>query len=532
MNKFFTITLAGLLACFFSICNVNAQSENSFAFSPMRKLQLAEYAIANLYVDKTDEHKLVEKAIMGMLEELDPHSTYSNAEEVRKMNEPLQGNFDGIGIQFNMAEDTLLVIQPVSGGPSEKVGILAGDRIIMVNDTLIAGVKMSTDDVMTRLKGPKGTEVCVKVLRKGADELLTFTIVRDKIPVYSLDASYMATSKVGYIKINRFAATTHKEFMEALASLKGQGMQDLILDLQGNGGGYLNAAIDIANEFLGQGELIVYTEGRRNPRQEFSAKGDGRHQVGRLVVLVDEFSASASEIVSGAVQDWDRGLVVGRRTFGKGLVQRPIDLPDGSMIRLTVARYYTPAGRCIQKPYESIEQYNSDLIERYNRGEMMSADSIHFPDSLKFKTHKLERVVYGGGGVMPDYFVPVDTTLFTKYHSQLSNKGVLLKTHYRLMDAHRSEWKDAYKDYGRFHRQFEVSDKQMKQLIEEGERAGIAFNEEQYKKSAPLIKLQMKALIARDLWDMNEYYHTINAANESVKKALELLKKPGDLFGR
>ncbi len=513
-----------LLITLFSLAPLQAQEKKNNQ-TPLRKLSLAQYAIANLYVDETDENKLVESAIIGMLEELDPHSTYSNPEEVKKMNEPLQGNFDGIGIQFNMAEDTLFVIQPVSGGPSEKVGIRAGDRIVMVNDTLIAGVKMSTEDIMRRLKGPKGTKVNVKVVRRGVDEQLSFTIERDKIPVYSLDASYMITPRIGYIKINRFGATTHAEFMEALASLKGQGMQDLILDLQGNGGGYLNAAIDIADEFLGQGELIVYTEGRRNPRRDFFAKGNGKHQQGKLVVLVDEFSASASEIVAGAVQDQDRGMVVGRRTFGKGLVQRPIDLPDGSMIRLTVARYYTPAGRCIQKPYESAEQYNADLIERYNRGEMMSADSIHFPDSLKCTTLKKGRTVYGGGGVMPDYFVPVDTTLYTKYHSQLSNKGVLLKVHFQLIDAHREEWTQKYADYGVFSQKFELTNKMMKQLIAEGEKEGIKYDEEQYKKSESLIKLQLKALVARDLWDMNEYYHTINVVNESVNKALELLEK-------
>ena len=510
------------MACLLSIGTIQAQEKKN-DHSQIRKLTLAQFAIANLYVDETNEGKLVESAIVGMLKELDPHSTYSNAEEVKKMNEPLQGNFDGIGIQFNMAEDTLFVIQPVSGGPSEKVGIRAGDRITHVNDTLIAGVKMTTDDITRRLKGLKGTKVKVKVVRRGVEDLLDFTIERDKIPVYSLDASYMITPKIGYIKINRFAATTHEEFMNALASLKGQGLQDLILDLQGNGGGYLNAAIDIANEFLGGGELIVYTEGRRNPRREFFARGDGKHQHGKLVVLVDEFSASASEIVAGAVQDWDRGLVVGRRTFGKGLVQRPIDLPDGSMIRLTVARYYTPAGRCIQKPYENIEQYNADLIERYNRGEMMSADSIHFPDSLKCMTLKKGRTVYGGGGIMPDYFVPVDTMLFTKYHSQLSNKGVLLKVHFQLIDAHREEWTKKYADYAIFSRDFDLNDTMMQQLIDEGEKEGVKFNEEQYKKSEPLIKLQLKALIARDLWDMNEYYHTINVVNESVNKAVELL---------
>ena len=521
-----TTIIAGLLACIFSIGYLHAQEKKHTKESnPVRKLQLAQFAIANLYVDQVDDNKLVESAIKGMLEELDPHSTYSTPEEVKRMNEPLQGNFDGIGIQFNMAEDTLFVIQPVSGGPSEKVGILAGDRIVEVNDTVIAGVKMSTEDVMRRLKGPKGTLVDVKVLRRGVPELLSFTIRRDKIPVYSLDASYMIAPQTGYIKINRFAATTHAEFMNALASLKSQGMKDLILDLQGNGGGYLNAAIDIANEFLGDEELIVYTEGRRSARRDFYADGNGKHQFGKLVVLVDEYSASASEIVSGAVQDWDRGMVVGRRTFGKGLVQRPIDLPDGSMIRLTISRYYTPAGRCIQKPYVNTENYAADLIERYNRGEMMSADSIHFPDSLKCTTLKKGRTVYGGGGIMPDYFVPVDTTLYTDYHRQISYKGVLLKVHYQLMDIHRKEWTKQYKDYASFAQKFEMTEPMMQRLKDEAAKAGIAYNEEQYRKSESLLKLQMKALIARDLWDMNEYYHTINVADESVKKALELLKE-------
>ena len=521
-----TTILAGLLACIFSIGYLHAQEKKyTKENNPVRKLQLAQFAISNLYVDQVDDNKLVESAIKGMLEELDPHSTYSTPEEVKRMNEPLQGNFDGIGIQFNMAEDTLFVIQPVSGGPSEKVGILAGDRIVEVNDTVIAGVKMSTEDVMRRLKGPKGTLVDVKVLRRGVPELLSFTIRRDKIPVYSLDASYMIAPQTGYIKINRFAATTHAEFMNALASLKSQGMKDLILDLQGNGGGYLNAAIDIANEFLGDEELIVYTEGRRSARRDFYADGNGKHQFGKLVVLVDEYSASASEIVSGAVQDWDRGMVVGRRTFGKGLVQRPIDLPDGSMIRLTISRYYTPAGRCIQKPYVNTENYAADLIERYNRGEMMSADSIHFPDSLKCTTLKKGRTVYGGGGIMPDYFVPVDTTLYTDYHRQISYKGVLLKVHYQLIDAYRKEWNKKYKDYASFAQKFEMTEPMMQRLKDEAAKAGIVYNEEQYRKSESLLKLQMKALIARDLWDMNEYYHTINVADESVKKALELLKE-------
>jgi len=347
--------------------------------SPLRKLQMAEFAISNLYVDSVNEKKLVEDAIQGMLTQLDPHSTYATAEEVKKLNEPLQGNFEGIGVQFNMAQDTLLIIQPVSNGPSEKVGIMAGDRIITVNDSIIAGVKMSTEDIMGRLRGAKGTTVKLGILRRGIKDMLYFTVVRDKIPVHSLDASYIIKPGIGYIRINSFGATTSKEFDQAITLLQKKGMKDLILDLQGNGGGYLNAAIDLANEFLSQHSLIVYTEGTRSPKSQFFAQGNGKLQQGKLIVLTDDYTASAAEIVTGAIQDWDRGLVVGRRTFGKGLVQRPIDLPDGSMIRLTIARYYTPSGRCIQKPYTKgkEEDYEMDLINRYNKGQMIHADSIH-----------------------------------------------------------------------------------------------------------------------------------------------------------
>lgn len=514
------LLMSGLCLC--GVILVSAQ--NKILNSPARKLQLAEFAIANLYVDDVDEDKLVEDAIINMLEELDPHSTYSDAEEVKKLNEPLVGNFDGIGVQFNMATDTLFIIQPVSGGPSEKVGILAGDRIIEVNDTVIAGVKMSTEEIMRRLRGPKGTKVNLKIMRRGVSGLLPFTVKRDKIPVYSLDASYMMNKTTGYIRISRFAATTAEEFEKALHDLQKKGMRNLILDLQGNGGGYLNAAIEIANHMLQKGELIVYTEGKRNPRTEFNARGNGDFRDGKLVVLVDEFSASASEIVTGAIQDWDRGTVVGRRTFGKGLVQRPIDLPDGSMIRLTVARYYTPSGRCIQKPYESIEQYNKDLIERYNMGEMLSADSIHFPDSLKAKTLKLGRTVYGGGGIMPDYFVPIDTTYYTDYYLALRDKGAIVQENLKLIDAHRSEWKEKYKTFERFNKRFEVSDEMLEDLISLGKTLGAEFKEDEYKTALPLIKIQLKALIARDLWDMNEYFQVINSINKTVQKGLELIE--------
>ena len=448
----------------------------------------------------------------------------SDAEEVKKMNEPLQGNFEGIGVQFQMIEDTLLVVQPVSNGPSEKVGILAGDRIIAVNDSAIAGVKMSTEDIMKRLRGPKGSKVNLTIVRRGVQDPLVFTVKRDKIPILSLDASYMIQPKIGAIRINRFGATTAEEFKKAMKDLQKQGMKDLILDLQGNGGGYLNAAIDLANEFLGQKELIVYTEGRTAQRSEFFAKGNGDFRTGRLIVLVDEYTASASEIVSGAVQDWDRGIIVGRRSFGKGLVQRPIDLPDGSMIRLTIARYYTPAGRCIQKPYDSSTDYNKDLIDRFNHGELMNADSIHFPDSLKVQTKKLKRTVYGGGGIMPDYFVPIDTTLYTDYHRKLVGKGVIIKFTMKFIEDHRKELADKYKKFDSFNEKFVIDDDMLATLREMGEKEGVKFNEEQYQKALPLIKTQLKALIARDLWDMNEYFRVMNTTNESVQKALEILR--------
>lgn len=509
-----------LIGLFGIVAQIQAQSGGS---SALRKLQMAEFAISKFYVDEVDEDKLVEEAIIKMLAQLDPHSTYSDAEEVAKMNEPLQGNFEGIGVQFQMIEDTLLVVQPVSNGPSEKVGILAGDRIIAVNDSAIAGVKMSTEDIMKRLRGPKDSKVDLTIVRRGVQSPLVFTVKRDKIPILSLDASYMIEPKTGYIRVNRFGATTAEEFKKAMLALQKQGMKDLILDLQGNGGGYLNAAIDLANEFLDQKEVIVYTEGRTAPRSDFFAKGNGDFRNGRLVVLVDEYSASASEIVSGAIQDWDRGIIVGRRTFGKGLVQRPIDLPDGSMIRLTIARYYTPAGRSIQKPYDDTADYNKDLIDRFNRGELMNADSIHFPDSLKVQTKKLKRTVYGGGGIMPDYFVPIDTTLYTDYHRNLAAKGVIMKFTMKFIENHRKELSNKYKKFDAFNEKFVIDDEMLATLKEMGEKESVKFDQKQYETSLPLIKAQLKALIARDLWDMNEYFQVMNDTNESVQRALQIL---------
>lgn len=490
-----------------------------------RKLQLALYAISNLYVDSTDEGKLVEDAIIGMLDKLDPHSNYMDPEETKEMTEPLQGNFDGIGIQFNLLTDTLYVIQVIPGGPSEKVGLMAGDRIIQVDDTLIAGVKTKTTDIMKMLRGPKGTEVRVKVKRGAEPELIEFKIVRGKIPVYSLDAAYMADKNTGYIKLNRFAASSADEFREALEKLKKQGMKNLILDLQGNGGGYLNIAIELADEFLDKDKLIVYTQGSKQPREDAKSTIRGQFQEGRLVVLVDESSASASEIVSGAIQDWDRGVIIGRRTFGKGLVQKPIPMPDGSMIRLTVSRYYTPTGRCIQKPYESgkLEEYQHDLIDRYNRGELMSADSIHFPDSMKYNTLSTKRIVYGGGGIMPDVFIPVDTARYTDYHRKLLASGLINRVAMNYLDRNREAMTKKYPKFQQYKQDFTIDEEILDELLSMAKDEKIAFDEEQYNRSKPLISLHIKALIARDLYDMAQYFQIVNDDNESYQKALHII---------
>ena len=494
--------------------------------SPLRKLQIAELAISNLYVDNVDEGKLVEDAIRGMLEKLDPHSSYSTPKEVKALNEPLSGSFEGIGVQFNMVEDTLLVIQPVTGGPSEKVGIVAGDRIVSVNDTAIAGVKMSKEDIMRRLRGPKGTKVMLGIVRRGIKDTLSFKVVRDKIPVKSIDAVYMIRPEVGYVRIDNFGATTHDEFCEALEKLTKQGMRNLILDLQGNGGGYLQAAVNIANEFLQKGDLIVYTEGRRMQRNEYKAKGNGKFLDGKIVVLIDEYSASAAEIVTGAIQDQDRGKVVGRRSFGKGLVQRPIDLPDGSMIRLTVSHYYTPAGRCIQKPYTKgdTKDYAMDVMKRLKHGELTSADSIHFADSLKCYTLREHRPVYGGGGIMPDYFVPLDTLAYTKFHRELSAKSYIINANLKYVDANRKALRKRWTSFEEFRRDFVFPKEEIDKMIADAAKDKVLPKDNaELEKTLPKLSMQLKALVARDLWDMSEYFAIINEESEIVRKAVEII---------
>ena len=524
MNKVFA-------SCVLCLAALSAQAQfriNQSDDSPLRKLQFAEIAINNLYVDSVDENKLVEDAIRGMLDKLDPHSSYMTPKEVKDANEPLNGNFEGIGVQFNMIEDTLLVIQPVTNGPSEKVGIIAGDRIVSVNDSAIAGVKMSKEEIMKRLRGPKGTKVKLGVIRQGIKDKLTFTVIRDKIPVKSVDAVYMIRPQIGYIRIGNFGATTHQEFLEGLKILRDQGMQHLILDLQENGGGYLKAAVDIANEFLQRNDLIVYTEGRKVPRTEYKADGDGVFRQGKIVVLVDSYTASAAEIVTGAIQDQDRGIVVGRRTFGKGLVQRPLDMPDGSMIRLTIAHYFTPSGRCIQKPYTKGDSrdYAMDVINRLKSGELTNADSIHFADSLKYLTLKEHRTVYGGGGIMPDEYIPLDTTVYTNYHRELTAKSIVLQHNLRYVDNHRKQLKKTWTTFEDYKQRFEVPQSLVDGILKEGEKQKIKPKDKaELEKTLPHLRLQLKALIARDIWDMSEYYSIFNEENEMVKRALEVMER-------
>ncbi len=495
-----------------------------------QKLRAAEMAIAQLYVDSVNEEKLVEDAIKGMLEGLDPHSSYSNAEETRELNEPLAGNFSGIGITFNMASDTLYVIQTVPGGPSERVGLLAGDRILRVNDTVIAGVKMKNNDVMKRLRGPKGTTVDVRVMRKAGlkTDTIDFRITRDDIPIYSVDAAYMVNDSTGYIRINKFSAETRSEVEEALSGLQKKGMKNLILDLTDNGGGYLNAAVEILGELLEPGMMTVYTEGRNSPRQEMPARPWGIKPMfpdGRLVVMVNQYSASAAEITAGAIQDWDRGVIVGRRSFGKGLVQRPLPFPDGSMIRLTVAHYYTPTGRDIQKPYTKGDQksYAHDIIDRLKSGELMHADSIKYVDSLKVNTLRLNRPIYGGGGISPDYFVAVDTADYTRYYRDVMAKGAINKFVIKYVDENRKALKKLYPKEEEFVEKFQVTDSMLDELFGIAKNEGVDPNEEQAAQSAPLFRMIVKALIGRDTYDNSTYFKVWNRYDPIFKEALRVI---------
>lgn len=522
--KFDTFVIKITLSLTMIACVVAGQAQR--IPQNLNKLLNAEFAINSLYVDSVDENKLVEYAIVGMLQKLDPHSSYTDAKETKDMEEPLQGEFSGIGIQFNMKEDTLYVIQTIPGGPSERVGILAGDRIVLVNDTLIAGVKMKRTDIMKRLRGKKGTKVTVKVRRGSSPDLITFRITRDKIPLHSVDASYMLDDKTGYVRISNFGAKTHDEMMDALSSLSKQGMQQVIIDLTDNGGGYLNAAIEMCNEFLDRGQLIVYTEGLKSPRNEANAFGNGKYKDLPMVIMVNQYSASAAEIFSGAMQDWDRAVVVGRRTFGKGLVQRPIRFDDGSMMRLTVARYYTPSGRCIQKPYTkgNKKAYEEDLLDRSKSGEYYCLDSIHFNDSLRYTTLTHQRPIYGGGGIMPDIFVPVDTSEYSTYYRDMVAKGIVNQFVIDYVDKHRKDIKKDYPTLEDFDARFALTDADIKRFIEAGEKDKVKYDEEKFRTSERVFRTMIKGLIARDVYaDSSAYTRIVNHRNPDLDAALKVL---------
>ncbi len=497
-------------------------------FPPIQKLNYAEQIIEKFYVDTVNSGDIVEAGIVAMLKKLDPHSTYTNPEETRELTEPLQGNFSGIGIQFNMLNDTLYVVQTVPGGPSEKVGLLAGDRILSANDTVISGVKKKNTDIQKILRGPKGSVVNVNVLRKGAKGPIEFRIVRDDIPIASVDASFMAAPGVGYVRVSRFGESTFDEVRKALAELAAKGMRDVIVDLEDNGGGYLKAAYDLAGLFLDAGDTVVFTKGVRVEPFYYRTVADGPMNRGRVVVMVNQFSASASEILAGAMQDNDRGVVVGRRTFGKGLVQRPFPFPDGSMIRLTTQRYYTPSGRSIQKPYVAGEEdsYEHELIDRLQHGEYTNADSVHFADSLRYETLRLRRPVYGGGGIMPDRFVAVDTTKYSDYYRDIVAKGLLNQYCVNYIDENRKALRKKYRTEDSFVEQFTVTPEMLDGLRALGEKEGVKFNQEQYDRSLPVIQTIMKALIGRDLFTQSTYFRIANVLNPVYGEAVRIITTP------
>lgn len=490
--------------------------------------------VNNLYVDSVNDDALTDAAIVALLEKLDPHSTYITKEEVADANEKINGSFVGIGIKFQILKDTLVIVQTTPGGPSEKLGLKAGDRIVSIEGKSVAGIGLKNAQVREKLMGELGTKVRIEVQRKNVKKNLDYVITRDVIPVHSVDCSYMVTPTTGYIKLNAFSRTTTDEIQKSIKELNKQGMQNLILDLQDNGGGLLYAAKTVSDEFLSGDKLIVYSSGRMQPRQDLKSGDAGNFEKGRLVILTDEGTASASEIVSGAIQDWDRGLIVGRRSYGKGLVQRPIDLTDGSQMRLTIARYYTPSGRNIQKPYDDLDAYRNDYMDRYLRGELSSQDSIKFNDSLKFQTKVAKRTVYGGGGIMPDVFVPLDTTHVSELYKTIVRYGVFNPFALTYVEKNRDKIMSTYGNFEAFKSNFVVD----KVLIDEfftyvkKENKDFEFKEDQYKISEKSIKLRLKAMIAQDLWGTSEYFQIANAENDILQKAIATIESAEyDKFG-
>ncbi len=525
MNKknYLLLAVSIMLLCFFSGMQARAQNQKEL-YANLKKfsafMQLVEFA----YVDTVNENKLVEKSIVETLKELDPHSMYISKKDVQRANEPLEGNFEGVGIQFEILRDTINVVHTISGGPSEKLGVMPGDKIIKIDGQLATGKTITNQFVLDHLRGKKGTKVEVSILRTGKKELIDYSIIRDKIPLNSIDAVYMITPETGYINLNRFAQTSMQEFVDATLNLKSQGMKNLILDLRNNSGGYMGTAIDLSDQFLDAGKLIVYTEGVHSPREDYNSSEKGLFEKGKLVVMINENSASASEIVAGAIQDWDRGVIVGRRSFAKGLVQRPFSLPDSSQVRLTTARYHTPSGRCIQKSYaEGADKYYMDFAKRVKRGELVHPDSIKFPDSLKFFTSK-KRVVYGGGGIMPDVFIPWDSTIISDYYLELRRKNIINLFVGDYVDKNRQNLQASYPDFKTFNKSFILDEAFMKPFFELAEKQGIKLDEKGYGTSAKLIKSQIKGLIAEKLWTLSTFYEVANQVDDEVIKAVEVVE--------
>ncbi len=502
----------------------SSRSFFSFRTGQFNKINDVINYINNEYVDTVNQKTLVENTISELLHQLDPHSAYIPADELQAMNEPLEGNFDGIGIEFHVQEDTIMVVSAVAGGPSEQLGIQSGDRIIAVEGKNVASIKITNPQVMQLLRGPSGTKVKVTILRKSTGKEIVYSITRGKIPIYSVDVAYMLTKETGYIKVSHFAERTYDEYLNAFVKLKDGGMENLILDLRGNPGGYLKTAIQLSDEFLSDKKLVVYTEGRSRPRESFFASQRGFFEQGALIVMVDEGSASASEIVAGALQDWDRATIIGRRSFGKGLVQEQSQFPDGSAMRLTIARYYTPTGRSIQKPYAGgYEAYSNELYDRMRNGELSSSDSIRFVDSLHFVTPG-GKTVYGGGGIMPDVFISMDTLGSSQFYAEVSSKGMISQFAFDHLDRNRAKF-EKYKTFKEYNNSFLVSDELYNRFLDYVVKGGVMRSESGIIASSEIIRTQIKALIARQIWKNDGFYPVVQSLDKTLSKALELIEK-------
>ena len=521
----FAILLALGIYVGMKLSEVSRLEKNVFTLNTPRYDKLTDIInyIDQDYVDSVNKEELVENSIVEILQELDPHSQYIPAKDFNTVNDPLQGNFEGIGIQFRIVKDTITVIHPIPGGPSEKVGLKAGDRIVKIEDTLVAGVSINNHEAMSKLKGKRGTRVNVDVYRRNSDELLDFTITRDVIPTYSLDVAYMVDEKIGYIKLNKFSATTFEEFSDAMDELLQEGMEKLILDLRGNVGGYLKAAVKIADEFLENNKLIVYTEGNSRPKNFAYATQRGRFEDQELVVLIDEGSASASEILAGAIQDNDRGSIIGRRSFGKGLVQEQLSFPDGSALRLTVARYYTPTGKNKKKPYdEGLEEYYHESYERFMNGEVLHPDSIQFADSLKYITPG-GKVVYGGGGIMPDIYVPLQQDSNYVFYNKLLRRGLIYQFAFDYTDKHRQDY-DQYKTYREFNRNFNISNSLFQQFIAYAAEKNVKGSAQEIAETKRKIKTLLKAYFSQNLYDDKGFYPVYHQIDDVFARAVDHLK--------